>query len=71
MGIMGHGTHVAGILAGSNEWFTGVAPNVSILAYKMFGGNTAETSTYIDAWKRAFDEGVSGLLLSSTNYYYY
>ncbi|GAB1318644.1 hypothetical protein MFIFM68171_08854 [Madurella fahalii] len=63
-GLMGHGTHVAGILAGKNEWFTGVAPNASILAYKMFGGTTSETATYIDAWKRAFDDGADIITMS-------
>ena len=35
--VMGHGTHVAGIIAGKNEWFTGVAPDASLLGYKIFG----------------------------------
>ncbi|KAH7305209.1 serine endopeptidase [Stachybotrys elegans] len=32
----GHGTHVAGIIAGKSDWFTGVAPEAEILAYKVF-----------------------------------
>jgi len=33
----GHGTHVAGIVAGNGDWFKGVAPEATILAYKVFG----------------------------------
>ncbi len=33
----GHGTHVAGIIAGKSEFFSGVAPDANILAYKIFG----------------------------------
>jgi subtilisin family serine protease len=33
----GHGTHVAGIIAGKNDWYTGVAPEATLLGYKVFG----------------------------------
>ncbi|KAK8085648.1 hypothetical protein PG997_006919 [Apiospora hydei] len=33
---IGHGTHVAGILAGKSDWYTGVAPEATILSYKVF-----------------------------------
>jgi subtilisin family serine protease len=32
----GHGTHVAGIIAAENDWFTGVAPDAQLLSYKVF-----------------------------------
>ncbi|PHH59124.1 hypothetical protein CDD81_3718 [Ophiocordyceps australis] len=32
----GHGTHVAGIIAGDDAFFTGVAPDARLLAYKVF-----------------------------------
>src|SRR3954453_1337244 len=35
----GHGTHVAGIVAGQSDVITGVAPEVSLIAYKVLGAN--------------------------------
>ncbi|SPN99117.1 uncharacterized protein DNG_02152 [Cephalotrichum gorgonifer] len=53
-----HGTHVAGIIAGSSDWFTGVAPEATILAYKVFGHtNVADEEVFIDAFLKAFDDG--------------
>jgi subtilisin family serine protease len=34
--FQGHGTHVAGIVAGKSEWYRGVAPEATLLAYKVF-----------------------------------
>ena len=34
--FQGHGTHVAGIVAGKSQWYTGVAPEATLLAYKVF-----------------------------------
>ncbi|KAK5659589.1 hypothetical protein OQA88_791 [Cercophora sp. LCS_1] len=65
--IVGHGTHVAGIVAGKNEWYTGVAPEASILAYKVFGNSSGKPITsemQIMAWKRAFDEGADVITMS-------
>lgn len=35
----GHGTHVAGIIAGDNDSITGVAPNAFLYAYKVLGNS--------------------------------
>ncbi|EON97319.1 putative minor extracellular protease vpr protein [Phaeoacremonium minimum UCRPA7] len=40
----GHGTHVAGIIAGKGPWFTGVAPDATLLSYKVFS-NAADVIT--------------------------
>lgn len=59
---MGHGTHVTGIIAmqaGSNPYrLSGVAPEVTIHAYKVFGqGDEAAEDILIAASHRAVDEG--------------
>ncbi|KAL8284353.1 hypothetical protein RB600_008969 [Gaeumannomyces tritici] len=57
----GHGTHVAGILAGKSEWFAGVAPEASLYIYKVFadlsGGGYTDDETLIDAFLMAFRDG--------------
>ncbi|WYZ37882.1 hypothetical protein EsH8_II_001388 [Colletotrichum jinshuiense] len=55
----GHGTHVAGIVAGKSDEFTGVAPEATIYSYKVFGPNegTGE-EVLIEAFIRAFEDGV-------------
>ncbi|KAF6811570.1 serine endopeptidase (subtilase), partial [Colletotrichum musicola] len=59
MDAAGHGTHVAGIIAGQSKNFTGVAPEATIYSYKVFGPNegTGE-EVLIEAFLRAFDDGV-------------
>ncbi|KAJ5012814.1 Minor extracellular protease vpr [Colletotrichum sp. SAR 10_99] len=59
MDAAGHGTHVAGIVAGKSSEFTGVAPEATIYSYKVFGPNegTGE-EVLIDAFLRAFADGV-------------
>ncbi|TLS27276.1 hypothetical protein PpBr36_04001 [Pyricularia pennisetigena] len=62
---IGHGTHVAGIVAGSSDRFVGVAPNATILAYKVMGtiaGST--TATIMDAWLRAYSDGADVITMS-------
>ncbi|KAJ0274775.1 hypothetical protein COL940_009172 [Colletotrichum noveboracense] len=57
--ILGHGTHVAGIVAGSSTNFVGVAPKASLYAYKVFT-STGETdeATLIEAFLKAYDDGM-------------
>ena len=63
----GHGSHVAGI-AGANDTvtpFQGVAPNVSLYAYKVFGCNGSTASDIpIAAMERAVADGVDIVNLS-------
>ncbi|KAF4880128.1 Subtilisin DY [Colletotrichum siamense] len=56
----GHGTHVAGIIAGEAETgWVGVAPGARLYAYKVFGaGDGTDTATLIDAFLRAYDDGM-------------
>ncbi|KAH7323148.1 subtilisin-like serine protease PR1C [Stachybotrys elegans] len=59
----GHGTHVAGIIAaqGDNpEGFSGVAPGVTLAAYRVFGCNTwagVSTDILISAFNMAYEQG--------------
>lgn len=55
----GHGTHVAGIVAGKSEQFVGVAPSAKLLSYKTFSnGGYSNEETVIAGFLRAFDSGV-------------
>ncbi|TDZ38013.1 Subtilisin E [Colletotrichum spinosum] len=55
----GHGTHVAGIIAGDAENWKGVAPDATLYSYKVFGpGDGTDQATVIDAFLRAFDDGM-------------
>ncbi|HEV7486024.1 MAG TPA: S8 family serine peptidase [Thermoanaerobaculia bacterium] len=57
----GHGTHVAGIVAGQSETITGVAPDVSLVAYKVLGANgSGSESNVIAAIERAADPNQDG-----------
>lgn len=57
----GHGTHVAGIVAGQSDQITGVAPEVSLIAYKVLNatGNGSD-SDVIAAVERAADPNSDG-----------
>ncbi|KXJ86988.1 peptidase S8/S53 domain-containing protein [Microdochium bolleyi] len=59
MDQQGHGTHVAGIVAGlSNKW-SGVAPNATLYAYKVMGKlDLSDTETLVEAFLRAYDDGM-------------
>jgi subtilisin family serine protease len=57
----GHGTHVAGIVAGESSTITGVAPDVSLLAYKVLGANGGGSdSNVLAAVERAADPNGDG-----------
>jgi len=54
----GHGTHVAGIIAGKSEWYTGVAPEATLLSYKVFSENSGtDEDTLIAAFLMAYESG--------------
>ncbi|KAK3988980.1 subtilisin-like serine protease, partial [Cladorrhinum sp. PSN332] len=58
MDYIGHGTHVAGIIGGKSEWFTGVAPEATLLSYKVFTDyGTTDDDTLVDAFLRAYEAG--------------
>lgn len=52
-----HGTHVAGIIAGQGSGFLGVAPGVSLRAYRVFGKNAEGASSFAIA--KAIDRAVA------------
>lgn len=55
----GHGTHVAGILAGSVEGWKGVAPEAEVHSYKVFGpSESTSTSIIIEAFIQAYEDGM-------------
>jgi subtilisin family serine protease len=57
----GHGTHVAGIVAGDSSTITGVAPDASLIAYKVLGSNGGGSdSNVIAAVERAADPNGDG-----------
>jgi subtilisin family serine protease len=63
-----HGTHVTGIVAAkaaSSTGVTGVAPNASILAYRVFGCNgSTSDDVIIAALERAYNDGARVLNMS-------
>ena len=61
MDDQGHGTHVAGIIAADGGGLTGVAPDVSLIAYKVIGGSGFGTEENILAGiERAVDPDQNG-----------
>jgi minor extracellular serine protease Vpr len=53
----GHGTHVAGIVGASGE-LTGVAPDVTFGAYKVFGPGSTTADVIVDALEDAYADGM-------------
>ena len=57
----GHGTHVSGIVAGDSSTITGVAPDASLIAYKVLGSNgSGSDSNVLAAIERAADPNGDG-----------
>lgn len=57
----GHGTHVAGIIAGeaAETGWKGVAPEASLYAYKVFGNSgSTDNSIVIEAFIKAYEDGM-------------
>ncbi len=59
----GHGSHVAGSIAG-NGAMLGVAPDVGIRAYRVFGTSSAESAWIYDAMIAAANDGVDVISMS-------
>ena len=60
----GHGTHVAGII-GANGAITGVAPEVTFHAYRVFGcEGTTTTDIMLEAMEMTLDDGADVLNMS-------
>ncbi|KND02346.1 uncharacterized protein SPPG_02818 [Spizellomyces punctatus DAOM BR117] len=65
MDCTGHGTHVAGIIAGLDDRVAGVAPNVTLAAYKVFGCEGGTNSELIlKALEQAYADAVDIVNLS-------
>ncbi|KAL9942163.1 hypothetical protein ACHAQF_007360 [Verticillium nonalfalfae] len=58
MGLQDHGTHVAGIVAGKGEKWSGVAPEATIYAYKTYARDGTDEAINIDAFLAAYESGV-------------
>lgn len=61
----GHGSHVAGIVAGKSDAVTGVAPEAELFAYKVFSTiDGTDEETIIEAMLMAFDDGADVITIS-------
>ncbi|OKL57920.1 hypothetical protein UA08_06644 [Talaromyces atroroseus] len=67
MDCSGHGTHVAGILAADSvaPQFTGVAPNVTVGIYRVFGcSGITTTDVLVQAFMEAYEAGAQVITAS-------
>ncbi|HIH42732.1 TPA: S8 family serine peptidase [Candidatus Woesearchaeota archaeon] len=60
----GHGTHVAGTIAGNGTRYRGVAPEAEILAAKVFGNHNADDEWIIAAINWAVNSGANVISMS-------
>jgi len=61
----GHGTHVAGIIGAKDKDFVGVAPEVTLGSYRVFGcKSSTATDIIIAAMERAYKDGMDVINLS-------
>ncbi|PFZ07904.1 peptidase S8 [Bacillus pseudomycoides] len=65
--LLGHGTHVAGQIAGNGN-IKGVAPEIGIKSYRVFGERTAELLWIIKAIVEAAKDDVDVINISLGNY---
>ncbi|CAO3643371.1 unnamed protein product [Cunninghamella echinulata] len=64
-GASGHGTHVAGIIAGKDKTFKGVAPDATLGMWRVFGCNgSVNDDIIIKALLKAYDAGVDVINMS-------
>jgi len=61
----GHGTHVAGIVGANGGGIVGVAPKVSLGAYRVFGCvGSADSDIIVEAMERAYADGMQVVNMS-------
>lgn len=65
--LTGHGSHVAGAIAANGDML-GVAPDVGIRSYRVFGQSGAESAWIFDAVVTAANDGVDVISMSLSGY---
>ncbi|MFD2639014.1 S8 family peptidase [Piscibacillus salipiscarius] len=60
----GHGSHVSGSIAGAGNGMLGVAPDLGLRAYRVFGTSSAESAWIYKAMIAAADDGSDVLSMS-------
>ncbi|PKR77971.1 peptidase S8 [Halalkalibacillus sediminis] len=62
--LHGHGSHVSGSIAGAGNGMLGVAPDLGLRAYRVFGTSSAESGWIYNAMISAADDGNDVLSMS-------